>query len=326
MFHNKDILIDNITQKGNKVLIWGAFERNDYVLEFFRHNGINVVGYIDGLTEKPENGQYVRLFNNLPVFDKDIIKSDDFFVYVGMINTYHDVISHLESNNYNEFSDYWYPCKAVILDGSRNYPEDMYGNEYIGENYNIKIILFNGGKLYIDKKCKFDDLTIMVTYMSEIRIGSNVRFTGSAELFSKYSSVLDIGSDITADTNLSIRSLQNSKIIIGRDCMMSQQIAIKAGNSHTIFDIESNRNLCMDGKTITIGEHVWLSHRVFLLNGCEIGNGSIVGANTFVNKKFPANCSIAGNPARIIKKAVAWRRESYPYLDNYNDFAKYDFR
>lgn len=35
---------------------------------------------------------------------------------------------------------------------------------------------------------------------------------------------------------------------------------------------------------------------------------SIVGAETVVKGKFPNNCVIAGNPAKIVKKDVTWDR------------------
>ena len=108
--------------------------------------------------------------------------------------------------------------------------------------------------------------------------------------------------------------------------MLSRDIIIRAGNSHNIFNLETGENLTSIGRSIVIGDHVWIGHRATLFSGCEIGNGSIIGINTFVNKKFPANCSIAGNPAKIIKENVAWRRESYPYFDSYENFEDFDFR
>ena len=52
MHYNEEILIENIKKKGNKVLIWGACERNNDILEFFRENDVNVVGYIDKKAEE----------------------------------------------------------------------------------------------------------------------------------------------------------------------------------------------------------------------------------------------------------------------------------
>ena len=38
------------------------------------------------------------------------------------------------------------------------------------------------------------------------------------------------------------------------------------------------------------------------MDGAELGDGCVVGANSVVTKKFPSNVVIAGVPARIIKE------------------------
>lgn len=316
--HNTDILIKNIMKKGNKVLIWGACKRNNDILNFFRQHKINVIGYID------RNADTQISFNNLPVFDKNIIINDNYFIFIGLLNTYKDVISYLDDCGYNEFDDYWYPGKKVILDGSESY-SDIYGNEYTGKNHNMKIILSNGGKVIIGDDCKFDNIHIEALNSSELSIGNKTILVGNAYMYSSYFSKIEINEKTSSGTNLSVVAIQNSKVTIGKNSMLSSDIIVRAGNSHNIFDLENKENLVKDGYSVAIGDHVWIGTRSTLFNGCEIGSGSIVGINTFVNKKFPSNCSIAGNPARIIRKNVAWCRESYPYFDDYDDFSEFDF-
>lgn len=363
MLCNEAVLIDKIMKKGNRVLIWGACERNNEILEFFKKHGVNAAGYID------RNADKQHTYNGLRVFAKDIIKGGDYFVYVGLLDTYDEITAYFEENNYREFDDYWYPCRKVVLDGGKSY-KDLYGNEYVGENYQIDIKLNNGGKLHIGDNCELDNAVINVCYMSEVNIGDNCeldnaiisagdmsevnigrgvvaktnlevnaynnskiimgdncKWWGRDSLFGcGVSSVIHIGEGTSGNSNLVAAASQNSKIIIGRDCMLSYNIVIRAGNSHNMFDIEAGKNLSEAGRSVVLGEHVWIGQRAVLFNGCEIGSGSIVGINAFVNKKFPANCSIAGNPARIIKQNVAWRRETYPYFDSYDDFSEFDYK
>ena len=60
-----------------------------------------------------------------------------------------------------------------------------------------------------------------------------------------------------------------------------------------------------------------------LINGVEIGSGSVVGANSFLAKKvFCNNVLVAGNPSRILRNHIAWIRNSdYIYTD-YNSYTE----
>ena len=50
-----------------------------------------------------------------------------------------------------------------------------------------------------------------------------------------------------------------------------------------------------------IGHDVWIAASSVVAQGVTIGNGAVVGANSFVNKNVPAYAIVAGSPARIIK-------------------------
>jgi acetyltransferase-like isoleucine patch superfamily enzyme len=51
---------------------------------------------------------------------------------------------------------------------------------------------------------------------------------------------------------------------------------------------------------IQIGNNVWVGASSVILDGSEIGDNSIVVANSLVNRKFPPNSIIQGNPAKVI--------------------------
>jgi len=53
-------------------------------------------------------------------------------------------------------------------------------------------------------------------------------------------------------------------------------------------------------KGILIGRNVWIGANSVILDGSAIGDNSIVVANSLVNRRFPPNSIIQGNPAKVI--------------------------
>jgi acetyltransferase-like isoleucine patch superfamily enzyme len=58
---------------------------------------------------------------------------------------------------------------------------------------------------------------------------------------------------------------------------------------------------------VTIGPTAWIGARAVLLGGARLGEGAIVGAGTVVDFEVPAFATVAGNPARIVRRGEADR-------------------
>lgn len=55
-------------------------------------------------------------------------------------------------------------------------------------------------------------------------------------------------------------------------------------------------------KGVRIGNNVWIGAGSVLLDGTVLGDNCIVVANSLVNRRFPENSVIQGNPAKILMK------------------------
>ena len=55
------------------------------------------------------------------------------------------------------------------------------------------------------------------------------------------------------------------------------------------------------GKTVTIGNDVWVGHNAVIMSGVTIGNGAVIGAGAVVTKDVEPYSIVAGVPAKKIK-------------------------
>ena len=65
-------------------------------------------------------------------------------------------------------------------------------------------------------------------------------------------------------------------------------------------------------KVPVIGNDVYIGAGSVIFGEITIGNNVIVGSNTLVNKSIPDNCTVVGNPFKIISTD---RKEKYYELD-----------
>lgn len=58
---------------------------------------------------------------------------------------------------------------------------------------------------------------------------------------------------------------------------------------------------CIFGKKTIIGHDVWIAASAIVKQGVKIGNGAVIGANSFVNADVPPYAIVVGSPAKILK-------------------------
>ncbi len=174
-------------------------------------------------------------------------------------------------------------------------------NNRIIINDNVKL-----GNLSIDFACSdgLFEIGYHETYrpfIGSIRIGQDSRVI--------------LGDNVSTTGKCFITAAEGSEVIIGNDVMIAKEVEIKGDDAHPIFDVATERRI-NTSRGIRIGSHVWLAQRAAILDGSRIGDGCVVGFGSIVKGKFPNNCVIAGVPARIMRRNIAWERShlcSRPY-------------
>lgn len=56
------------------------------------------------------------------------------------------------------------------------------------------------------------------------------------------------------------------------------------------------------GRPITLGRHVWIGGGAILLPGVSVGDGAVIGAGSVVTRDVAAGVTVAGNPARPLRR------------------------
>lgn len=95
-------------------------------------------------------------------------------------------------------------------------------------------------------------------------------------------------------------SAQAGGITIGRDSLIGPNVCIMSANYvYDRLDVPM-REQGHTSRGVTIGEDVWVGAGTVILDGAEIGSGSIVNANAVVSGRIPERSVVAGNPGRVV--------------------------
>ena len=101
--------------------------------------------------------------------------------------------------------------------------------------------------------------------------------------------------------------LKNANVNIGYHCMFSYGITVRNHDSHYILDSQTLEPT-NHPKDINIGSEVWIGEGATILKGVSIGDNSVVAMNSVVTKGCGEGCILAGNPAKIVKENILWKR------------------
>lgn len=114
---------------------------------------------------------------------------------------------------------------------------------------------------------------------SRIIIGDNVGISGST---------------ISAAKSVTI----GNNVLIGSGCLITDT------DAHPLDwrERREGRNDLKGIAPVIIGNDVFIGARSIILKGVIVGDRAVIGAGSVVSKDVPADCIVAGNPAKVVKR------------------------
>jgi acetyltransferase-like isoleucine patch superfamily enzyme len=151
----------------------------------------------------------------------------------------------------------------------------------------------------------------------DIEIGRNVRFSGKPHIAFNNQHIasprLSIGDNSFLGHLCDLRIAQS--ITIGQHCLIAGGVTIADFDGHPLDPALRRRgvtSLPADIHPVIIGDDVWIGRGAMVLKGVRIGDRAIVGAQAVVSRDVPADCVVAGNPARPVRDLSARNNPRVP--------------
>jgi len=177
----------------------------------------------------------------------------------------------------------------------------------------VKILIVgNNNLIHIEDNSRLSNVYIHINGSNHVlKIGKNVAYGKGMLWFEDNNCKISIGNGTTIeDAHIAVTD-QDGSICIGEDCMFSNKVDIRNGDSHSIIDLETRQRINF-ARDIIISNHVWIGAYSQVLKGVKIGENSIIGIRSVVTEDVLPNSIYAGVPAKLIKKNITWLRERLP--------------
>ena len=172
---------------------------------------------------------------------------------------------------------------------------------FVGKS--VKIL--NPRNIVFGKSVTIDKCTMLDGYSYEkiilgncVKIGAFSKLTSTSH-FSKYGKGLKMGNNSAIGDYTHFGAAGG--IETGDDVIMGSYISFHSENHNFSDTTKLIREQGVTSKGIKLGNNIWVGAKVTFLDGCVVGNNSVVAAGAVVNGIFPDNVVIGGVPAKVLK-------------------------
>ncbi|WP_066891658.1 sugar O-acetyltransferase [Clostridium nigeriense] len=129
-----------------------------------------------------------------------------------------------------------------------------------------------------------------------------------------YGSNISVGNNFYANFDCVI--LDVCKVEIGENVMFAPKVCIYTAG-HPI-DAEIRNSGLEFGKSVKIGNNVWIGGSAVINPGVTIGDNVVIGSGSVVTKDIPDNVIAVGNPCRVLREIteedkIYWEKQKEEY-------------
>lgn len=108
--------------------------------------------------------------------------------------------------------------------------------------------------------------------------------------------------------NTHLACIEGKTISIGDDGLISSNVTMRVGDSHSILDLEGNR--INPSQDVQIADRVWIGNQVTILKGAKVPEDAVIATGAIVTKQFSqTGIVLGGNPAKVIKENIRWDKK-----------------
>lgn len=217
---------------------------------------------------------------------------------------------------YIKAGGYYSYCRLLNILNLRNRMHIAKGNQVVSNGarfHNVKMLVSGvGNQVILDDRVSLKNCTIRIDgNHNTIRIGAKSVCNQVSFWVEDSDNLIELGEHcrLTGLTELAVT--EGTQIRIGKNCLFSNHITFRTGDSHSIIDLQGRRR--NPSESITIHDHVWIGAQVICLKGTEVAEGSVIGTGALLTKKFlDPNCIIAGSPAKVVRREMTWVGDRIP--------------
>jgi len=144
----------------------------------------------------------------------------------------------------------------------------------------------------------------LISLKAEVELSPNITFARKVTIssFTKLKATdgpLVIGNETGFAISCFV-SASHGGVIIGDHCMFGPNVNIMSSNYMTdASEIPFSKQGSIS-RGVRIGNNVWVGAGSTILDGSALGDNTIVVANSLVNRRYPPNVVLQGNPATVL--------------------------